>query len=113
MCIGAILKKRREQKRVSQQELADALGISQKTYSNIESDKSIPNIFQLYELSKILDFCVVDVFNEKGLNLDNSEILKKGLSEDSKVKYLEKLILEKDLRIQEKDEIISQLRRQM
>ena len=33
--IGSVLKKKREDKKISQQEIADILNISQKTYSNI------------------------------------------------------------------------------
>ena len=54
MTIGAKLKKLREQKRYSQQDIADMIGVSQRTYSNIESDKTDISIDKLAELSKIL-----------------------------------------------------------
>ena len=44
MQIGSKLKRIRENKRMSQQEIAEFLDISQKTYSNIESDKSKPSL---------------------------------------------------------------------
>lgn len=47
MKIGHKLKKARESKRLSQHEVAEVLGISQKTISNIESNKSQPTVAQL------------------------------------------------------------------
>lgn len=46
----------REDKKISQQEIADFLEISQKTYSNMESGKSTPSVTQLANLSTLLDF---------------------------------------------------------
>ena len=67
MSIGTKLKKIREQKRFSQREIADRLGISQKTYSNIESDKSNITIDKLAELSKILEFDAIDLLKENDI----------------------------------------------
>lgn len=53
MELGHYLKKARESKRMSQQEVADQLGISQKTLSNIESNKAQPSVIQLAEMGKI------------------------------------------------------------
>ena len=44
MDIGQKLKAKRDIKRLSQQEVAERLQISQRTYSNIESNKSQPSI---------------------------------------------------------------------
>lgn len=65
--IGSILKKKREDKKISQQELADLLGISQRTYSNIESDKSNATIEQLSKLSEFLDFNLLKELKKQGL----------------------------------------------
>jgi transcriptional regulator with XRE-family HTH domain len=54
--IGFKLKSLRENKRRSQQEVADFLNISQRTYSNIESDKSDIACEKIFKLSKFLDF---------------------------------------------------------
>lgn len=56
MKIGFKLKSLREKKRRSQQEVADFLNISQRTYSNIESDKSDISCEKIFKLSKFLDF---------------------------------------------------------
>ena len=67
MDLGYTLKKIREKKRVSQQELADALNISQKTYSNFESCRSIPTIKQFCKLSKKLEFDLVNYLKESDI----------------------------------------------
>ena len=56
MKIGKHLRNKRHEKRLSQQEVGDYLNISQRTYSNFESDNSSPSIEQIVELSKLLDF---------------------------------------------------------
>jgi transcriptional regulator with XRE-family HTH domain len=55
MEIGHHLKKARESKRMSQQEVAELLGISQKSLSNMESNKTQPSIVQIAEMGKIYD----------------------------------------------------------
>ena len=72
LLIGAKLKKIREKKGYSQNKIANLLGISQKTYSNIESDKSKVSIEQLAEISKILDFDLFDFLQEQGLVINQS-----------------------------------------
>ena len=67
MQIGSKLKRIRENKRMSQQEIAAFLEISQKTYSNIESDKSKPSLPQLSKLSESLDFDLLELLQEQGI----------------------------------------------
>ncbi len=62
MKIGKHLRNKRNEKRLSQQEIADYLNISQRTYSNFESDNSIPSILLLVEISKILKFDFLKLF---------------------------------------------------
>lgn len=62
MEIGKHLRKKRNEKRFSQQEVADYLGISQRTYSNFESDKSTPSILQLKKISELLEFDFLKFF---------------------------------------------------
>ncbi len=67
MKIGKHLRKKRHEKKSSQQEIADFINVSQKTYSNFESDKSTPSILQLVKLSDLLlDFLN---FRKKLLNI--------------------------------------------
>ena len=67
MKIGHKLKNKRENKRFSQQEVADYLNVSQRTYSNIESNKSEPSLTQLSKLATILEFNLLDMLQEQGL----------------------------------------------
>jgi transcriptional regulator with XRE-family HTH domain len=62
MKIGKYLRNKRHEKRLSQQEVADYLDISQRTYSNFESDNSTPSIEQIVELSKLLGFDFLKLF---------------------------------------------------
>ena len=62
MKIGKHLRNKRNEKRLSQQEVADYLNISQRTYSNFESDNTTPSIIKLVELSKILRFDFLKLF---------------------------------------------------
>ena len=65
--MGAKLRKIRKDKRISQEEIADFLDISQKTYSNIESDKSNASLMQLSKLSQLLDFDLLELLEEQGI----------------------------------------------
>jgi transcriptional regulator with XRE-family HTH domain len=71
MELGSRLKKAREVKRLSQQDVAYLLGVSQKTLSNIESGKSIPNIFQLAKMGKIYELDLLDFLAKEGIVLTN------------------------------------------
>ena len=62
MKIGKHLRNKRHEKRLSQLEVGDYLNISQRTYSNFESDNSTPSIEQIVELSKLLDFDFLKLF---------------------------------------------------
>ena len=69
MELGHHLKKARETKRMSQQEVAERLGISQKTLSNIESGKAQPSIVLLAEMGKIYGMDMFTLLNENGVHL--------------------------------------------
>lgn len=114
MLIGAKLKKLREQKRYSQKEMANILGISQKTYSNIESDKSKITIEQLAVLSKKLDFDFIDFLQEHGVNFNQSYNNFSDNSSGVQINtFPEKLVKQMELRLQEKDEFIRLLKEQL
>lgn len=69
MKIGHKLKKARESKRLSQQEVSDRLGISQKTLSNIESNKSQPTVAQLALMGEIYEMDMLKLLSENGIHL--------------------------------------------
>ena len=62
MKIEKHLRNKRHEKRLSQQEVGDFLNISQRTYSNFESDNSTPSIEQIVALSKLLDSDFLKLF---------------------------------------------------
>ncbi|WP_439487355.1 helix-turn-helix domain-containing protein [Algoriphagus sp.] len=68
MKIGHKLKKARESKRLSQQEVAELLGTSQKTLSNIESNKSQPTVAQLALMGEIYEVDVLKILSENGID---------------------------------------------
>lgn len=74
MKIGHQLKKARESKRLSQHEVAELLGISQKTLSNIESGKTQPSVIQLAKMKDIYELDVLKLLSESGIHLSSSEI---------------------------------------
>ncbi|MBN3584792.1 helix-turn-helix transcriptional regulator [Algoriphagus aestuarii] len=69
MEIGHKLKKARESKRLSQQEVSESLGISQKTLSNIESGKSQPSIIILAKMKDIYELDILQLLSENGIHL--------------------------------------------
>jgi len=69
MELGHHLKRARESKRMSQQEVGELLGISQKTLSNIESGKAQPSIVQLAAMGKIYGMDMVSLLSENGIHL--------------------------------------------
>lgn len=72
--IGWKIKKTRELRGYSQEYLANQLGISQKTYSNIETNQAKVDYNRLEEISKILKISLVELlsFDEKNaLNFFN------------------------------------------
>ncbi len=110
MNIGTTLRVLREKKRFSQEEVSHLLDISQKTYSNIENDKTVPSMVQLAKLSEILEFDLLDILKEQGVtfNQNNSEF------NDNSGSYIvnnfsEKLIKQYEVIIKEKDRIIALL----
>ncbi|HIP34065.1 MAG TPA: XRE family transcriptional regulator [Bacteroidia bacterium] len=107
MKIGSKLKRIRESKRFSQQEIANMLDISQKTYSNIESDKTKPTIPQLSKLSEFLDFDLLELLQKQGItfNQKNEKGSNNGIVNQS---FPNELIEQYEERLKDKDAIIKQ-----
>ncbi|MGM0216888.1 helix-turn-helix domain-containing protein [Enterococcus sp. AZ109] len=74
--VGDILKTRRKELNLTQQQVADKLHISRQTFSNWENEKSFPDIFMLIELS---------IFFELSLDymIKGDEKLMKKIKEDA------------------------------
>jgi transcriptional regulator with XRE-family HTH domain len=62
--VSAVLKKCRENKGLSQSELADILQVGLRTYQRYESGESTPTIDVVFHLSKVLKFELKDLFDE-------------------------------------------------
>ena len=69
MELGHHLKRARESKRMSQQEVADILGVSQKTLSNMESGKTQPSFVHLAVMGKIYGVDMALLLAKFGIHL--------------------------------------------
>ncbi|ALS37495.1 transcriptional regulator with XRE-family HTH domain [Enterococcus rotai] len=75
MEIGKLLKIRREQKKLTQQEVATKFHVTRQTVSRWENEKSYPNIDTLIELSFFFDFSLDEIL--KGNDLMVSDEIKR------------------------------------
>lgn len=75
---GAVIKRLRESKGITQAELADKIGVSSKAVSKWETAKGLPDITLIEPLAKALGVSVAELFSgEKTVNRNrNSNILK-------------------------------------
>lgn len=103
--LGENIRKIRELRGVSQQFIADALSISQKNISRIETGQSSPTFNTLVRISSILevdlkvilDFDEKFVFNNVIHNQNGGEFVAYNNTEVEKIEKLyEKLLTEKD-----------------
>ena len=60
---GAAIKQLREQRRLTQAELADRIGVSAKTVSKWETAKGLPDVSLLEPLAKALSISVIELMN--------------------------------------------------
>ncbi|WP_439480946.1 helix-turn-helix domain-containing protein, partial [Algoriphagus formosus] len=67
MKLGSRLKKIREEKKLSQHEVAHLLEVSQKTLSNIETGKTVPNILQIAKLGAIYEINMLEFLENSGI----------------------------------------------
>lgn len=74
MSIGTKVKRFRETRGLSQDELAIRLDVAQSTISSIESDKNIPNSLLLNKIAKELEVDINDLLNEGvQVNISNNK----------------------------------------
>lgn len=62
--LANVVKAKREQKCLTQEELSELTGINRVMIGRIEKEAYLPSIKQLEELASSLDFSVVDLFTE-------------------------------------------------
>lgn len=70
MEIGNLLKIRREQKNLTQQQVAAKFHVTRQTVSRWENDKSYPNIDTLVELSFFFDFSLDEILKGDDLMIE-------------------------------------------
>jgi len=63
--IGALIEKKRKEKKLTQEELAKKLYVSNKTISKWETGKGIPSIDLLLPLSEVLDIDIKELLTGK------------------------------------------------
>jgi len=61
---------KRKQKKLSQEELAQQIGMSETAISNLETGKSSPTADTLKKIGNVLD-CPMDVFFEQDINCNS------------------------------------------
>lgn len=81
MTIGTKLKRLRDNRKISQSEIADKLGVSQSAYNKWESDQAKPNLDNLLKLS---EFHEVDI---KELLEENPGIVSSNVFKDSSISH--------------------------
>ena len=80
--LGENIYKLRKEKKISQEQLAEQIGVSRQTISNWELNETSPNPDQLKLLSKTLNISI-----DKLLNNDYENILEEKLSNTEKCRY--------------------------
>ena len=112
--IGAKIRKYRLLKGYSQENMAAALNISQKTYSNLENDKSSISIKTLKTIAKELDIDVLELIS------DDKVVVQHNSSKDNStfqggiiVNQSKELVNQLKKQLADKDEIISLLKEQI
>lgn len=110
MSIGSNIKTKRTQKGLSQEVLAEKLHVSQATLSNIEADKSVPDVILLQQIAEILDTNINELLDGKTIYVNNNN-QNGGVGYAEVVNQLsEKLIELYEKQLAEKDELIKDLK---
>ncbi|SMO86494.1 DNA-binding transcriptional regulator, XRE-family HTH domain [Chryseobacterium rhizoplanae] len=110
MTLGEKLKKARINKNFIQEYLAEALNVSQKTYSNFENDKSKPAFSQVEDIAKVLEASVLDFLSGDSItvNQNNNEV---AIAQNyATINASEKLIDQYEQRLKDKDAEIAFLK---
>ncbi|MEC6898373.1 helix-turn-helix transcriptional regulator [Photobacterium piscicola] len=86
------IRKARIDSRISQQRMADLLGISRKTYYEIENGIRIPRTDVFYNISVITGVSISFLYgNEDKNTIDSLGVLFKRLSQNDKKTYIDEI----------------------
>lgn len=118
MQVHDIIRKLREEKRWSQEEMASRVGMSKNGYAKVERGESRPSLERLEKITQVLGIEMTELFNEDKKSVvlinENSQNSANYYSSDQQlVAEVERLKLElsyKDIIIAQKDEQIALLR---
>lgn len=114
MSLGTKLRKLRQEKKLSQTQVAVELDVSQTAYGKWESDQMKPGIDNLLKISSFYETDIYDLLDDKEGNhnfnntYDNSNV--NNAVETVNYYITEKVIEQYELRIKEKDEQIALLK---
>ena len=61
--IGSKVQVLRKTKKLAQEQLADAVGVSWRTISNLETGKAIPKLLLIYDLAQYFDVSIDELVN--------------------------------------------------
>ncbi|SPX85400.1 helix-turn-helix domain-containing protein [Moraxella ovis] len=119
MHIHDVIRKLREEKRWSQEEMANRVGMSKNGYAKMERGESRPSLDRLEKITQVLGIEMTELFNEDKKSVvlinENSQNSANYYSSDQQLTAeIERLKLElsyKDIVIAQKDEQIALLKR--
>jgi transcriptional regulator with XRE-family HTH domain len=113
MSIGSNIKTKRIEKRLSQEVLAEKLHVSQATLSNIEVDKSVPDVILLKQIAEVLNTNINELLDGKTVFVKNNN-QNGGVDYPEVVNQLSQKLIElyeKQLKI--KDKMIKKLKEKL
>lgn len=114
MSLGTKLRKLRQEKKLSQTQVALELDVSQTAYGKWESDQMKPGIDNLLRISNFYETDIYDLLEDKegNSNFSNSYDNSSVSNEISTTNYYvsEKLVEQYEARLKEKDEQIALLK---
>lgn len=118
MQVHDIIRKLREEKRWSQEEMANRVGMSKNGYAKVERGESRPSLDRLEKITQVLGIEMTELFNEDKKSIvlinENSQNSANYYSSDQQlIAEVERLKLElsyKDIIIAQKDEQIALLK---
>lgn len=94
MKIGSKLKNARNNSRLTQEQVAEVLGVSRQTISNWENDKSYPDIISVIKMSDIYSVSLDHLLKEeKSMKQTYQEFLEESTNTVKAKRRLEKIIL--------------------
>ena len=85
MSLGNNLYKARRKKGLSQEAVADTLGISRQTVSKWETDETLPNVFQAKEMARLYELSLDDLM-EYDADVQEIEKVIQNTSEETQKK---------------------------